>query len=130
MAKPKEDSKHTVIIDTDLHIQDPHDIILSYFNTQSDSQFVLGPKKSFKMRMAGIFIALVFMKFFFDEMFTSFWMFLTILLVSVVLGFIFAEGVSLFVRIIKNSARKDGIRGIAYNLIFITLIVLALGIFI
>jgi hypothetical protein len=130
MAKPQIEAKHTVIIDTDLHIQDPHDIILSYFNTQTDSQFVLGPKKGFRMRLIGIFVALVFMKFFFEEMFTSIWMFLLILIISLALGFVFAEGVCFFVRIMQNAPKKDGIRGIAYQLIFITIIVVLLGIFI
>jgi len=125
-----EAPKHTVIIDADLHIQDPHDIILSYFNTQSDSQFIFGPKRSYLNKIVGIFVAMVLMKFFFEEMFSGFFMFVGIAALSVLIGFITAIGIDFFVRIVHNSTKNDGLRGLFYQITFMTIIVLVLGIFI
>ncbi|MCB9359394.1 hypothetical protein H6503_05665 [Candidatus Woesearchaeota archaeon] len=126
----QDESKHTVIIDADLHIQDPHDIILSYFNTNNDNQFAHGKKKDFFFRVLGLFVGLVLMKFFFEEMFTSFWVFLMILVIALIMGAIFAFAIPFFVKLIRFGSRGDGVRGIFYNVVFITLIVLLVGIFI
>ncbi|MFT4303646.1 MAG: hypothetical protein ACMXYG_03710 [Candidatus Woesearchaeota archaeon] len=127
---PDDEPKHTIIIDADLHIQDPHDIILSYFNTSNDNQFAHGKKKDFTLRLLSLFVGLVLMKFFFEEMFTSFSMFLGITVSALIIGAIFAFAVPFFIKLIKLGAKTDGPRGIFYNLVFITLIVVIIGIFI
>ena len=122
--------KHTVIIDTDLHIQDPHEIILSYFNTSNDSQFIFGKRKAFIQRVMGMFVAFTFMKFFFQELFTGFWFFILALILSLILGFVIAVGSKFAVQVVKKAARGDGVRGVFLQLTFMTLIVLLIGIFI
>jgi hypothetical protein len=130
MGKKDKGVKHTVIIDADLHVQDPEEIILSYFNTSNDTQFAYGPIKDFKKRLLGLFISFVMMKFFFEEMFTGWISVLLIGGASLILGFIFSEGVSLFVKWLNTAAKKDSIRGIFLQITFITFIVILIGIFI
>jgi len=129
MAKLQE-AKHTVIIDADLHIQDPHDIILSYFNTNNDNQFAYGERGAYVRKVMFLFVALVMMKLFFDEMFTGFFMFATTLAISLAVGYAISEGAYFFMKIMQKSARNDGIRGIFFQIVFITLIVVGLGAFI
>ena len=128
MAESKP--KHTVIVDADLHIQDPHDIILSYFNTKNDSQFVKGEKKQFRNRLLGFFIGMIFMKFFFQEMFTNFSFFIAVAALSVLIGLLLAEVIPFFVRILNNSIKKDAMRGLFFQITFITIIVILAGLFI
>jgi hypothetical protein len=130
MVKNKNEAKHTVIIDADLHVQDPEEIILSYFNTSNDSQLVQGPKKGFKNKIAIMFVSFVMMKFFFEEMFKGWMSFILIGITALILGFIFSEGIYFMVRSLYNSTKNDSVRGIFYQLIFITIIVVVIGIFI
>ena len=101
MAKLQE-AKHTVIIDADLHIQDPHDIILSYFNTSNDNQFAYGEKGAYVRKVMFLFVALVMMKLFFEEMFTGFFMFATALIISLAVGYAISEGAYFFMKIMQK----------------------------
>ncbi|MFT4343115.1 MAG: hypothetical protein ACMXYE_00025 [Candidatus Woesearchaeota archaeon] len=130
MSSEKKGKEKLVIIDTNLHVQDPHGIILSYFNTQGDNQFTHGNTKSFLRRCMGLFGTLVFLKFFFQEMITTFWMALLIVLMGAVMGVIFVKGGDFFIRILTRSGSSDGLRGVFIQLTFMTLIVLVLGVFI
>jgi len=130
MAQPEGEAKHAVIIDADLHVQDPHEIILSYFNTSNESQFVQGKKKEYKHKLIGLFVGFVLMKFFFQEMFTGFLSFVFVLAVSLVLGFVLSEAICFFVKIFQNSCKTDVLRGLFFQITFITIIVVVLGMFI
>ncbi len=130
MAKNIEEAKHTVIIDADLHVQDPHEIILSYFNTSNDNQFSIGSKMQFARRIVMLFAALVLMKFFFQEMFTGPIVFFGVLLIALAVGAVLGFGIPFFVRIFEQSAKNDSLRGIFFQITFITIIVLLIGAFI
>lgn len=122
--------KQVIVIDADLHIKDPHDIILSYFNTSNESQFVQGARKSFRNKLIGLFAVMVFLKFFFEEMLSGFIVFIAIMAAAIILAFLFAESIIFCTRIVSQSARNDGVRGIFFQLVFITIIVILLGLFI
>ncbi len=115
------------IIDADLHVQDPHEIILSYFNTSNDSDFVKGDYKKFKRTigiLAGVFI---FMKFFFQEMFVTKLFTFQVLLASIFVALLCAKVLPFFMRLIHHSS-QDGLRGIFYQVSVIAIIVVAVGI--
>jgi hypothetical protein len=122
--------KHTVIIDADLHVQDPHEIILSYFNTGNYNEFVQGEKKAFKLRLIGLFTFFIIMKFFFEERFTGFFSFALTSIIALLGGVLFVYGIHYFMSIMNNSVKTDGIRGLFYQIIFITVIVLLIGSFV
>ena len=129
VKKGKDDQKKIVIIDTNLHVQDPHAIILSYFNTQNDTQFIHSTRKSFLGRVMGLVISLVFLKFFFAEMLYSFWIFLLVMILGALLGL----SSWLVYRAVYGwvaSSRSDGLRGVFYNVAAFTLIVVIFGAFI
>lgn len=129
MAKNQDKPKHTVIVDADLHIQDPHEIILSYFNTKNDTQFAKGDRKQFRNRLIGLFVMLIFMKMFFQEMFSGWFFSLLTMIVMVLLGFIFAETLVFTLKAFNNTIKKDGLRGMTYTLVAVTIIMLILGLF-
>lgn len=129
MAKDKP-MKHTVIVDADLHIQNPEEIILSYFNTKNDNQFIAGKRNSFRNKLIMVFGIMVFMKMFFQELFTGFFNFVITMVVVLILGFIFAEGVIFFSGLLNRSAKSDSVRGLAFSFVLLTIIVIMLGLFI
>jgi hypothetical protein len=120
-------AKHTIIIDADLHIQDPHEIILSYFNTHNDNPVAHGEKSSFKMRVLGIFVLMVVMKFFFAEMLNGFLKFMFIVILALIVGVIGVYLTSFFAEIFNRSIKRDNIRGFFFQVVFITLCVIVLG---
>jgi hypothetical protein len=125
----KDEPKHTVIVDADLHIQDPHEIILSYFDAKNDSAIVTGSRIKYRNATISIFAMLVFMKFFFQEMITGPLFFIASAITFLILSFIFAEGLIFFLKILNASIRKDSLRGFFFQITFITLIVIMIGIF-
>jgi len=125
----KDKAKHTIIVDADLHIQDPHDIILSYFNTGNDNQLARGKKTSFRMKLIFLFLSLVLLKFFFEEKFTNPFFFIISVIVFGIMGIIIAYGVTWFATILNSAVKKDGIRGLFFQLTFITIIVLVIAMF-
>lgn len=125
----KEEQKKLVIIDTNLHVQDPHAIILSYFNTQNDTQFIHGVRKSFLGRVIGLVICLVFLKFFFAEMLYSFWLFALVMILGVIIGlssWLVYRGVYTWLA----ASRHDGLRGVFYSAVAFTFVTILFGAFI
>ena len=117
------------IIDADLHVQDPHEIILGYFDTTNDVDFIKGSYKKFKKNIGILVVVLIFMKFFFQEMFVTKLFIFQVIIVSILLASFVIYFLPLFMRLIHHSS-NDGIRGILYQIIFISIIVLMIGVFI
>lgn len=115
------------IIDADLHVQDPHEIILGYFDTSNDVDFVKGDYKNFKKRIGILAAVFIFMKFFFQEMFVSNLFTFQVALISVFIAVLAAKALPFFIRLIHHSS-KDGLRGIFYQVSTIAIIVILVGI--
>lgn len=115
------------IIDADLHVQDPHEIILSYFNTGNDSDIVKGSYKKFQKTIAILTGILIFMKFFFQEMFVTKLFTFQVALVAVFIALLCSIILPFFMRLIHH-ASKDGLRGIFYNIVTVSVIVLLIGV--
>jgi hypothetical protein len=122
-------SENKKIIDADLHVQDPHEIILGYFNTSNDAEITKGSYSNFKKNIVILTIVLILMKFFFQEMFVSTFFTFLVLISSVLIALVSGFILPFFIRIIHHSS-KSGIAGILQQLVFISLIVIALGLFI
>jgi len=123
-------SSKLMIVDTNLHVQDPYAIILSYFNTSNKSQFILGTRKQFVGRSAGLVIGMFFLKFFFAEMFTGIWSFVSLLGISAIVGIVASVAVETMLTVYQRSVRNDAIRGITLQAIFFIVILLVVGAFV
>lgn len=114
------------IIDADLHVQDPHEIILGYFNTSNSAEITSGSYKKFKKNIILLTIVLIFMKFFFQEMFVNAFFTFMVLIISIIIALVTGFVLPFFVRIIHHSS-KDGLRGIFYQIVFISVLVILIG---